>query len=121
MFVLFTFYGLAIISMVENKTYLLVKHQDNGSKYFELLEDNFFICILLWLDTFNCQTINDNLFISVIPETDGLQAQSISENPVSNAVSNQPANKARPKARSFFGHTGGWNIGEFDEDKKDQQ
>ena len=43
LFVLFTFYGLAIISMVENKTYLLVKHQDNGSKYFELLEDNFFI------------------------------------------------------------------------------
>ena len=71
--------------------------------------------------TLFCQSINTNLFISDIPETNGVQAQSNAKSPVSNAVSNQPASKARPKARSFFGHTGGWNIGEFDEDKKDQQ
>ena len=42
--VLFTFYCFSIISLVENKTYLLVKHQDNGGKYYEISKDNFFIC-----------------------------------------------------------------------------
>ena len=42
--VLFTFYCFSITALVENKTYLLVKHQDNGGKYYKLSKDNFLIC-----------------------------------------------------------------------------
>ena len=49
--VLFTFYSFPIISLVENKTYLLVKLQDNGGKYYELSKNNCFICNL------NCEII----------------------------------------------------------------